>query len=263
MAIEREIAGRRDDAAILPQDDQYQVVLPCDVKDFGTFISGLLGKPQVLTGRVTGNFDVEYQDVANIYHLVNHRVDKQNPGHLVHLSITVYYDNGTSATHNDIEKFKTYHPTEKCYPIEIVLSFTYLLYFPQTNAPEKQVVEVSLSTERNERRQWRPYYDGGLFEYRIEYTDRTWATDISGLLKNHAKVLVEEHSKIKEFIRCRTDELVEYSGLLIFLLSAIFWATYSVGYIDHLGDTKYDPVAAVLGALKYLIVTGTTVTELR
>lgn len=236
------------------QGQQYQVVLPCEVKEFGNFVSGLLGKPQVLKGEVLGNFEVGYQDIANIYHLINHRVEQQNHGQLIHLSITVYYDNGTSITHNDVDRFKDYHPTDKCHPIEIALSFTYLLNFPQSNAPEKQNIEVSLSTEPNERRERIRYYPGGLFEYKIEYTDRTWATDISGLLKNHGKVLVEEHSKVKEFIRSYTDEIVEYTGILVFVAALISWLFYSFGYLDSASTSAANQIDIIILITKHLLV---------
>ncbi len=51
--------GEKGKVEVHQAEEQYQLVLPCDVKDFKQFVSGLLGKPQEERGRVIGGFHVE------------------------------------------------------------------------------------------------------------------------------------------------------------------------------------------------------------
>lgn len=47
------------------------IVLPFSKEDFGSFVSGLLGKPQVIESLVPGVFTLTRDDVVNAFHLVN------------------------------------------------------------------------------------------------------------------------------------------------------------------------------------------------
>jgi len=202
--------GNDDELRIREHQDQYQIVLPCDVKDFRQFISGLLGKPQEHKGTIDGTFHVEPKDIANIYHLLDQRVSKQNNGSLIHFSIRVLYDDGTSITHNTIRDFESYYPTSSATPTEIVLSFTYLIHFNGRDASEKQSVEVIISTDEMRLHESRAWLSGGVFQYRISHTDRTWASDIANMLKAHADNFVNKPNKIKDWFRQSSDEVVDF-----------------------------------------------------
>lgn len=81
-----------------------------------------------------------------------------------------------------------------------------------------------------------------MYTYKIEYTDRTWATDIAGLLGNHGKKLVESHTKIKTIIRDYHEEIIIYTGLIMSIACLLIWVNYSKVYIDELTvkTTKYN-----------------------
>lgn len=255
-------------AAVINKEGEYAVLVPCSINDFGKFMSGLLGKAQVLKGEIWGSFDAGHEEISSIYHLVTHRVEKQNKGTLSHFSVTIYYDNGDSITHNDVQKFKNYHPTEQCYPISVVLTFIYIIIFPGKDTPEKQTIEVSLSSEPVERQLRRRRYGSGLFEYKIDYTDRTWATDIAGLLKAHGNSIIEKDSQIFKFIRRYNDDIISYTCTVAFFITILIWSVHSVSVIDVypkdidsneliLSISKYFlssfTVLACLGLLLYLI----------
>lgn len=52
-----------------------------------------------------GTFDVSTQDIANTCYLISQRVRAQNEASLVAFSIKVIYDNGSFATHMDVQSF--------------------------------------------------------------------------------------------------------------------------------------------------------------
>lgn len=205
------------------EDEQYQLILPCDVKDFNHFVSGLLGKPQEEKGKVTGCFHVEPKDITNIYHLITQRVNQQNDGSLAHFSIEVLYDNGTSITHNDIKQFESYYPTSKTTPKEVVISFTYVLEFKNKTIPEKQNIEVVISLDDDRLHQTDAWIAGGVFEYSIKHTDRTWASDISNVLENHATNFMYKYSGFMKWIRRYEDDVFEYIFLLVMFGFCSYW----------------------------------------
>jgi hypothetical protein len=219
-------------AAILKNEDDHFVVLPCTLSDFGGFVSGLLGKTQVLKGAVDGTFDAEYQEIENVFHLIHTRVTDQNDGALTHFSITVHYDNGTSITHNDVKKFKTYNPTDACHPFEVVLNFTYLIKFPGKNTPEKQEVEVAIIADSDQSKRSDSHYMDGAFEYEVHYTNRTWATDIGSLLKNHGETFIEKTSKMKRFLRRYNDSILHVISSFV-MISVIFgWSVLAYDFSE-------------------------------
>lgn len=204
-------------------EDRYQLVLPCDVKDFRQFVSGLLGKPQEERGSVDGCFHAEPKDISNIFHLVNQRVTRQNEGSLIHFSVKVLYDNGTSVTHNTVEHFESYYPTSQTTPKEVVLSFTYLIKFQNKEVPEKQEIEVIISINEHRLHESDAWLSGGLFEYRINHTDRTWSSDIANVLKNHATTFMDKHSSLWKWIKRHDDEVFEYTFWIVLFGFSSYW----------------------------------------
>lgn len=222
-------------------EEQYQLILPCDAKDFNQFVSSLLGKPQEESRSIDGCFHVQPKDISNIYHLINQRVTQQNEGSLAHLAIKVLYDNGTSITHNTVENFESYYPTSNTTPTEIVISFTYLIKFQNKQTPEKQEIEVVLSVDERRLHENNAWMAGGIFEYRILNTDRTWSADIANVLTNHSASFLDKNSVFWKWIRRNNDELFEYTfwTILFGFCSYWFFTTQSLFFTKDDGDFNY------------------------
>ena len=137
-AIDHESAGK------------IPMVIPCEVSEFGNFVMGLLGKPQTIKGQEEGVFDISPKDISNVYHLIDQRITKQNDGQLVHFEVKVIYDNGASVTHKRVEDFEAYYPTDNGFPVEIALSFHYLIKFNDRDVPEKQEINFVFSSNPNQ-----------------------------------------------------------------------------------------------------------------
>ncbi|MFK5915571.1 MAG: hypothetical protein QM484_14485 [Woeseiaceae bacterium] len=240
-------------AAVIKQEEDHYVLLPCSPSDFGGFVSGLLGKSQVLRGAVEGVFDVQYQEIENVFHLVSTRVNEQNEGALTHFSITVHYDNGTSITHNDVKKFKTYNPVDACHPFEVVLNFTYLISFPNKGAPEKQEIQVAMIADSDHSMNRERHYMDGAFEYEIQYTNRTWATDISSLLKNHGETFIEKTSKLKRVIRRYNDTILTSISAIVMIFVIIGWSLLGLDVSENFSSTEVITGKQITDLLQFTI----------
>lgn len=216
-------------------EDRVGILLPCEVNRFGEFISGLLGQRQIIDGLETGSFDIGSQDIANAFHLLAQRVEAQNEASLAALSIKVIYSSGNSVTHNSVAAFEAYHPIEPGHPVEVVLRTTYLVRFKASAVPEKQTIEMAfIAAHHPWREPKRMYYGEGAIEYRVEYTERTWGSDISALLNNHAKTLVNKQVGVFSWLSRYNDDLSAISLVLLFVVTMGGWSWYTSQHASSL-----------------------------
>lgn len=54
------------------------LALPFDQDQFQEFVKGLLGKPQTITKRIRGNFEISLKDLQNFHDLIEQRISQQN-----------------------------------------------------------------------------------------------------------------------------------------------------------------------------------------
>lgn len=236
-----------------PSEGTFHVVLPCDVKDFKGFVAGLLGKPQEKKGEIEGVFQLTPKEITNICHLVTQRVSRQNEASLISLSITAHYDDGDSVTHHNIIDFESYHPTTPCKPVGISIDFIYLIKFQGRDVPEKQEINVSIETDMEYgHRRVKRWFRSGIFIYHILHTERTWAADISGLLKGHAASIIKTPSAIVNFISKYNSELITYLGIIIFSLVMIFWSSHTILILDN--PIEYFKANSEYSLTKYWVV---------
>lgn len=222
----------------------YEIVLPCAPEDFGEFVSGLLGKPQVLERKIYQIFEIEKTDIINIFHLVDQRICQQNDASLVQFTVSISYDDDSTILLNSVKDFEFYNEVRPVVSIGVVLSWVYLIKFKNKNVPEKQEITLSLTSARTElsRKSWKYRYIfeessyGGLKNLggniRINHTERTWGVDIDSLLHGHIKTFAKKRSKKATFLYIYSDEIGFTFGLLIFI-GAIFGAYYTAsGFIE-------------------------------
>ena len=89
--------------------EEYAVMLPCRPEDFKEFVSGLLGKPQTITKRFLGKFDISKEDIESFHHVLTQRVAQQNEGKLIQFTIKIVYDDNSSVLLNSLEDFIHYN----------------------------------------------------------------------------------------------------------------------------------------------------------
>ncbi|WP_339463448.1 hypothetical protein [Pseudomonas sp. EA_105y_Pfl2_R69] len=253
------------DGIVDPKIDDYKVVLPCAPSEFGSFIASLLGKPKEVKGSVSGFFNVDQKHIANFYHLINQRVSLQNQGSLINLSITTLYANGTSVTHHNPSDFENYYPIAVTHPVQVIISFTYLLKFNSSLTAEKQEIEIVLSTESERgHSSFFNWTHSGVCRYSVSHTDTSWAADIANIINSHAESLVEKPSAKREFFNEHYDEILKQGTRVIYAVVILVWCYISNQVIG--GNDGYDEYlkyfANSLTVLAILSVVFKSVTDL-
>jgi hypothetical protein len=240
-------------------EGEYQIILPCDVKNFRGFVAGLLGKPKETKGEIEGTFELSPLEISNICHLITQRVSRQNDSSLINLVITVHYDDGDSVSHHNIQDFENYHPSTSCTPVGISLDFTYLIKFQGKDVHEKQEINVSIETDAEwGHKRIKRWFRSGLFMFSILHTERTWASDIAGLIRGYATGLIKKPSSVRTFIFKHDTELITYLCITVFTLVSIFWCLHTLNILSTTAgeQTQYDLTRYWVSSITIFIVLG-------
>lgn len=214
-------------------EDKMALVLPFTKIEFGQFVSSLLGKPQTIEKSFSGRFEITSEDIENTFLLVDQRVKQQNVATLVQFMVKIVYDDNSSVSLNSIEDFRHYREIKPHVSVAAHLNWTYLIRFQDKEVPEKQQIEMSISTSHASEsievdtgyvRVWHPvyYYFGEHIHIRISHTARTWGVDIESLLTNHIKSLMRKQNRLERLI-CK------YNWLIGLLLGVVFFGLTVAG----------------------------------
>ena len=76
------------------------------------------------------------------------------------------------------------------------------------------------------------WFHSGMFTYRILHTERTWASDISGLLKSHAETVMVKQSLIPRLIKKYENEITTNIALVVLVSLAIMWCRSTFSMLD-------------------------------
>ena len=203
------------------------LTFPFDGEQFKEFITGLLGKPQTISKRILGNFEIHLSDLQSFYNLVNQRITQQNNGHLVQFTAKVFFTDHSSVQLNSYDELITYNEVKPIISEAVKLTWTYLIQFSDKNHPEKQVVELLIisATERiSIENSDLPIFllpNKGEFRINIEHTARSWGSDIEALLTNQIESLIKEDNKLKKIIRQHSSKISLSFSILFFLICVI------------------------------------------
>jgi hypothetical protein len=232
-----------DDGTILHDDPNYAVTLPCSPEYFGDFISGLLGRPQTLTGYVLGYFELSRADIVNIFNLIDQRISQQNEASLVQFSVLIEYDDNTTVLLNSLNDFEVYTEVKPRVSVGFQISLTYLVKFIDRNFPEKQSIEISF---RDARKRYRPKEPIGRqfeekyagFFYKIQHTARTWGVDLSNLVEGHLRT--QKKAKISDGLLWVSDK----SAWIIFLTGLVLFLVANAGLLHAIKEYERLQIAA-------------------
>ena len=236
---------------IEPRDDRHELVIPISKESLGSFIGNLLVKPQTIESSFTGHFDLEQTHIESVFHLVDQRIRQQNRGQLAQFTVTIIYDDDTTVLLNSLEDFLNYREIRPQISMVAELSWTYLIYFQDRPVPEKQIIELTISTlgkASNDpfillfRPQWRSLRKS--FVIRIQHTARTWGVDVENLLSGQIKSWIQSEHWIKKFIYTYPGWVGILFGFFIFCLC--IWGGYLL-YADLQAE-----IASVANRIKTL-----------
>lgn len=267
--------GKRDvielsTTQVIEEDKNYEesgyIRLPYKGADFKEFITGLLGEPQSIDGKILGKFNITINKIDNLHQLLYQRIQSQNRGQLVKFTGKITYNDNSMVTLNSISDFITYNEIEALIPVNVDLSWIYLIQFPDKEYPEKQQISIvfdvgegysDLSPIKLILGSRLSVLKSGTVKYKIQHTSRSWGIDIENLLKSQIKSLIEEQNKIVNFI-------LKYNYLVSVISSiGITCVFFSLGYkyIKYKNKLRIDAINLDLdrlssdlnGKINYLI----------
>jgi hypothetical protein len=216
------------------------LTLPFDETQFKDFITGLLGKPQTITKRMKGTFEIHIKDLQNFHDLLNQRIIQQNGGKLVQLATNIYYSDDSSVLLSSYEELLTYNEVKPVISEAVRMNWVYLIQFSDKNVPEKQEIELLIIS--NPDRDIIEDVDipflhlnTGEIRFLIQHTARSFGTDIESLLAHQVNSILIPSSKMKKFIR-RNNSLIGILTALLFLVTSIIgayinWKSYNYNKI--------------------------------
>ncbi|MDP2362320.1 MAG: hypothetical protein Q8M94_00980, partial [Ignavibacteria bacterium] len=226
---------KENNEQILGRSEEGFVTLPFNEGEFKHFIKSLLGNPQSISKGIFGIFEISFDDLRNVNHLILQRITQQNNGSLAKFSARIFFSDNSSVEFNTIDELLTYNEIRPIFSVSVHMSWDFIVTFPDKKIPEKQKIQISfVSTGRFlpefDRDSFivlhRAEYERGFINFRIEHTARTWGADIESLLSNHINSILQKDSKIKSFIR-------RYSGKISFAVAALFFISSLIfGFIS-------------------------------
>lgn len=195
----------------LPTVEHGYVQLPYDEEQFRDFLRSLLGSSQSLSSFIEGPFVVDREQIASLYHLLQQRISQQNAGTLAHFSAAISQSDGTTVELQSVDELYTYNEVRDVTTTAVQLIWDFVIQFPEKSSPEKQRIVISIATQQFDiidQPLFPPQYvrispRSGI-AVRIEHTERTWGSDILGLLTSHIKSLSLPGSRWRKFLRDKT-----------------------------------------------------------
>jgi hypothetical protein len=214
-------------------NDEGFITLPFNSDGFREFIKSLLGSPQAISKSIHGAFEISKADLNNLNHLLLQRIFQQNGGVLVQFTAKIVFCDNSTVELNSIEELLTYNEIKPVISHMIHLSWDFLVQFQDKEVPEKQNIQVSMLTSGLYDREFFDdtsinnriyrYAEGGVINFRIEHTARTWGADIEALLSHYFMGILKEEPIIKKFIR-------KHKSAISILTSIIVFFTLASGY---------------------------------
>lgn len=186
---------------VLGNDESAEkfVQVPIKKKDFGDFITNLLGQPETISDRKIGVFEAKYEWLVHLHHLIDQRINQQATSNLVDFSAVFNYRNSPERKITTIDGFLNFNEAKIVTTKGVKIVWTYLVSFPNKPAPEKQEITLTLLTDRTEivhlggtRVSRQTTNKNGIIAYSISHTERTWGDDIQSLLDKEIGGLFED-----------------------------------------------------------------------
>ncbi|KUI97156.1 hypothetical protein [Vibrio sp. MEBiC08052] len=204
------------------ETEYYKV--PIKKKDFGDFITNLLGQPETIEQSKTGAFEVNLEWLQNLHHVLDQRIKQQANAPLVDFSVEFRYRDAPHRKLNDLDSFLHFHETKKVTTKSLRIIWTYLIQFPNKPTPEKQEITLTIFSDSTRflkvgnavMRKETSNHDG-LINFKIAHTERTWGDDIQAILEKEVSSVFIEKSTISSFF----EKAIPLIALFIFFSGII------------------------------------------
>lgn len=229
---------------------QGYLSLPFSDNQFKTFIVGLLGKPQTITRCLFGKFELYLKDFQNFNELLQQRINQQNNARLIQFKSTIYFSDNSSIVLGSYDELTTYNEIRPVTTCAIQLSWVYLIQFKDKEVPEKQEIDIIITTQIYKNATLdqtmdvlkQPYYNNSI-TYSISHTARSWGFDIDKLLSDHFETIIFKPTPFISWVRKFDNAIGTIFGLLMatgFLLGMLFSSKNSEKQSLELIKNTYD-----------------------
>jgi len=220
-----EIRIINDDQNVEPKNfSNGYLTFPFDNNQFKDFIVGLLGKPQTITKRISGNFEIHLKDLQSFFDLVTQRVIQQNNGKLIQFNAKIFFTDRSSVQLGSYEELVTYHEVKPIISEAVQLSWDFLIQFHDKTQPEKQSIELFIIAANGLMSDEGVFVflmpTKGEFRIQIQHTARSWGADIENMLSNQIESHLIKDNKYSKFIK-RYSSQISIGFSIIFFLSSI------------------------------------------
>jgi hypothetical protein len=224
-----------------PKNNEFEggLLIPVSGNRFGEFVSSLLGEPRSTEKTYNEPFKIDKDYIRSLADVISQRVNTQQVANLVNFSSKVFYEDGkvqTETTENSFFDLNDFHSSR---PIKIALSWTYLVQFPKSDFPEKQVISFDVdkniannTTRIRSKEGWfarsvRNLGDIDLepqIDVRIDYTEFTWGTDILRHIDDQLIRCIRPESTVKRGLQQLTSKtlpIVAATTLMMVMMSSV------------------------------------------
>lgn len=212
-------------------DAQY-VQVPIKKKDFGDFITNLLGQPETIVGTRRGEFEVTYEWLVHVHHLLDQRIKQQASCALVDFSARFDYSSGPNRKITTIDGFLSFNEAKIVFTKGVELTWTYLVNFPGKVVPEKQEISLKLMTDKavsftvgSSSLSQEVSNSTGVVRFVVSHTERTWGDDISSLLEREVETLFKPEKLVSKIVAYAINFLA---------LGMLAVGIFVPDYIEHL-----------------------------
>lgn len=215
-----------------------QVALPFNESQFKDFIVSLLGKPQTITKRFRGSFEINKDSLIGLFELLNQRVYQQNESSLIQFRATVYYDDNSTVTLNGFDHLVNFNERMPLVSTAVHLTWQYLVKFRDKKTYEKQEISVSFVTSQgvaiasiDEDIYYHP--NQSFVSVRIAHTARTWGADIEALLTRHIKTIVKKDHKFFQYFQYNYEKVEHLISALLIGITLAFSISKTLSLPDN------------------------------
>lgn len=200
--------------------DEKYIQVPIKKKDFGSFITNLLGQPETITGDKVGSFCVTQDWLRHLHHMIDQRINQQNHAELVDFSALFIYASGADRKITSIDAFLHFNEAKITTTKGLKITWTYLATFPARTTPEKQEISIDFFIERPQVIRvsganliHEENGKKGVARYRISHTERTWGDDIQSLISRE----LDDVFLTKKWYDRGVEGFVVFSAMALFI----------------------------------------------
>lgn len=196
---------------------------------FKDFMVGLLGKPEQIEGYVEGAFEVNANNLQDLFSKIDNRVIRQHDALLLEFKAELFFDDDSSITFNTIANLLSHQETRSVICTGFNFTWSYLVTFNKRKPPERQEISVFANTDYGKKRKNNRLLILSLLSntdlevpkvnYSIRCTEKTWGSDLTEIIKAALKANIVRGSFLLNF----RSSLIKASMPLFYFIWMLVW----------------------------------------